>query len=259
MDKKIILVLCIFPLLLIGMEAPPPPQVKNIWELIKRSPAIIAERTKGDYLDLSGLQITSLEGLGDIFDIQNITELNLSDNLLTKISNDSFTLLPNLRVLILSDNQIETIETLAFTHLSKLQELNLDHNKLKKISIELNRLFFLTKLTLANNKIEKIASNAFRDLWRLEIVDLSNNQLVSLPDDLFHPLKALDIYKTNYAGMNLTFLDLSNNGIAHLPLDFFTYLKKLEMLDISGNPFKPKPQYKNAILKKIAEGALIDE
>lgn len=258
MNKKIIF-FCFLPFMLHAMEAPAPPQVKNVWELIKRSPEIIAERTKGDYLDLSGLHLTSLEGLWDIFDIQNITELNLSNNLLTKISNNSFALLPHLRVLILSDNQIETIEPLAFTHLSKLEELNLDHNKLKKISIELNRLFFLTKLTLANNRIDKITANAFRDLWRLEIVDLSNNQLVSLPDDLFHPSKALDIYKTNYPGMNVTFLDLSNNSIAHLPLDFFTYLKKLEMLDISGNPFKPKPQYKNAILKKMAEGALIDE
>lgn len=240
-----------------AMEVMPP--VKNIWDLVKQSPDIISKRTKGNSLDFSGLQLTSLEGLDHIFGIQNIVQLDLSNNKLTIIPNNAFSFMPNLQVINLDHNQITTIEPLAFNNLKQLQQLFLDHNKLQKISIELAHLFFLTKLGLANNLIEKIATNAFRDLWRLEIVDLSHNRLVGLPDDLFAPLQAHEIYKRNYSGMNLTFLDVSNNGIVHLPLSFFNNLKKLQLLDISNNPFKPTPGYKNAILKKMAEGALIDE
>ncbi len=233
-------------------------QVKNIRELIKRSPDIIRQRTQGDSLDLSGLQLTSLQGLDFIVGIDNITELNLSNNALTIILNDIFRIIPRLQVLKLNGNQISRIEPLAFNNLKQLQQLYLDHNKLTNISVEFAQLFFLTKLDLCHNQIEKIAPLAFRDLWRLQILDLSHNNLLGLPDDLFVPLQDNEIYKSYYPGMNLNFLDLSNNSIAHLSLSFFTKLKKLEHLNIRNNTFKPSAGYKKAILKNLAQGALID-
>ncbi len=235
------------------MDAPIAAQ-KSAWKAYIENTTALKNTT----LNLAGLNITNLNNLSEIPGIETITELDLSNNLLPSIPNNAFSFLPKLQVLILDHNQIATIEPLAFNNLKQLQGLYLDHNKLQKISVEFARLFFLTKLGLANNLIEKIATNAFRDLWRLEIADLSHNQLLGLPDDLFSPLQAHEIYKGNYSGMHLTFLDLSNNGIAHLPLSFFKNLKKLQHLDISNNPFKPTQGYKNAILKKMAEGALID-
>lgn len=252
-NKWLLIFLCLLPLISQAMDAPLPAQ-KSAGNAFIENPQAL----KDVRLDLAGLKITNLNNLSDIPGIDTITELDLSNNQLTRIPNNAFSFMPNLQIINLDHNEIATIEPLAFNNLKQLQQLFLDHNKLQKISIELAHLFFLTKLGLANNMIEKIATNAFRDLWRLEIVDLSHNRLVSLPDDLFAPLQAHEIYKSNYPGMNLTFLDVSNNGIAHLPLQFFKNLKKLQFLDISNNPFKPTPGYKNAILKRMAEGALID-
>lgn len=210
------------PLIIQAMDAPLP-KPKSVRDYLIHQPHIIEERTHRKFLDLSDLNLTSLDGLEYVPDIQTITRLDLSKNDLNNLPNDSFRFMPQLRVLDLSINVIEKIEPTAFNNLQQLQELNLSNNRLTRISVEFGRLFSLKKLDLEENQISTIHDNAFRDLKNLETLDLADNDLL------------------------------------HLPLRLFTSLKNLHFLDIAGNTrFKLLPQYKDAILKKIARGAEIE-
>jgi Leucine-rich repeat (LRR) protein len=222
MNKKLIF-LCFLPLIIQAMDVPVSKQLNSIRDYLIHKPQVIEGRTQRRTLDLSDLNLTSLDGLEYVPDIQTITRLNLSKNNLKTIPNDSFRFVPQLRVLDLSINTIEKIEPIGFNNLQQLQQLDLSNNQLTRLSIELSSLNSLKNLNLENNQIFSIQDNAFRDLTNLEILNLSGNDLL------------------------------------HLPLALFTPLKNLHFLDMTGNKrFKLLPRYKDAILKKLAENAEIE-
>ena len=88
----------------------------------------------------------------------------------------------NLEHLDLSENRLIKIEENSFTHLRIIKYLNLSGNKLDLESEFNNASYFKSQilleiLDLSDNQINKVDSNGFRGLINLKILDLSMNRL----------------------------------------------------------------------------------
>jgi internalin A len=122
-------------------------------------------------LDLSNNLITDISSLGSL---TNLTTLNLRDNLITDIS--SLGLLTNLTTLDLNCNKITDISSLG--SLTNLTELDLgNNNRITDISF-LGLLTNLTTLDLNCNKITDISF--LSSLTNLTELDLGNNRITDI-------------------------------------------------------------------------------
>ena len=134
------------------------------------------------------LRVISIEkdtfGCSNLEEFQNLEELNLNNNVLTKIESNSFQYLNKLKKLDLGWNQIEQIDSNGFQGLENLEELDLSENKLTKIkSNTFQQLSKLIKLNLWDNQIDHIDSNEFQGLNNLEelhikgtVIDISKDK-----------------------------------------------------------------------------------
>jgi len=115
-----------------------------------------------------------------------LEEVNLSFNELTteslkpeifegKYSPDEYEPIKTLKRLKLSYNLLHNLDSEMFEHTKHLQELYLDNNPFQIIHINVLQ--------------------AFSDLSQLQLLDMSRMELSSLPEDTFHPLRALKVLK----------------------------------------------------------------
>jgi Leucine-rich repeat (LRR) protein len=179
------------------------PRQVSIADYLQKQPQLINQRRKGDMLDLSKLNLTSLEGLHFLPDYAAITHLNLADNGLATIKNKAFYGMNNLETLDLFNNKIKTLEPFAFNGLKKIKKIDLNGNNIRRIEIAFAQLAELEELYLELNKIEYIAPYAFRDLKNLKKLWLGHNNLQTIdaralkgPQD--QPLRALEILDLEY-------------------------------------------------------------
>ena len=157
-------------------------------------------------LRLSGIGLTDLTGLQNIPNINQVTNLNLSNNQLQTLPDTIFNSLPNLRSLYLDNNQLQTLPDTIFNNLNNLQELRLNNNQLQPT----------------------LPATLFNGLDTLMFLSLGNNQLRTLPATIFNSL------------MILLELQLNNNQLQTLPETIFNRLGSLQVLDLRGNPFDQK-------------------
>lgn len=110
------------------------------------------------YLRLLVLQSNNInDTLPAKVDHKSLEILELPGNAFTRIANDTFTHMPNLRNLSLASNRIEWISKDAFIELTNLQELILRGNYMKSDGFTgLKDLKNLVKLDLSNNLIQVI-------------------------------------------------------------------------------------------------------
>lgn len=189
-----------------------------------------------------------------------VTELDLSNNLIARITNASFPPLPNvtrinlnhnanrgqgnpslresgmqitdgaflgllrLRELLLEDNQLGAIPAALP---ASLEELSLVQNSIVSVSKthtatlrHLRRLHLAWNCHFVCNKTFAAEDGAFASLARLELLSLSFNNLARVPLGLPGSLRKLF---------------LSNAGIARVGRDDFQGLHNLRLLDLSGN------------------------
>lgn len=168
--------------------------------------------------------------------LTQIEEINLAYNELTvekfkpeifegKYSPDEYEPLKNLKRLILSGNLLHNLDSEMFEHTKHLQELYLDNNPFQIIHTNV--------------------LNAFSDLSQLQLLDMSLMELSSLPEDIFHPLRALKVLKLNgnlfkmipqalkYA-INVKELSLDDNPIGDLTKEnSMPAMVKLEKLNMT--------------------------
>ncbi len=181
-------------------------------------PEILKERMQEHSLDLSGLQLTSLDGLEYIRNSTSIYYLNLKNNNLEIIPNNALYSLPKLEKIDLSHNKIHTINPLAFNNLNDLMKLNISHNNISTIGVWLGRLYQLRSFDASHNKITAIGTNAFRDQIFLNTLLLDDNKLQKINSKDFESLK------------ELSRLDLSNN-----PLEQFSPQEEQTLEDVLPN------------------------
>ena len=220
---------------------------------------IIIELAHG--INLSHLNLT---GIPDNID-SSISDLDLSNNILTILRNNIFANLSQLVSLRLHTNQIHTIESEAFNGLTSLTFLTLVRNRLSSIP-DLSVMGALQQFNAGFNPIEILNATKFKGLNHLEYVrlqfvrpshiiafpempslislNLKRNRMSTLSSDVLRRLLALkelcisfnNFHILPYFGgieYNLTHLDISYNEFSDFP-DLSRYIS-LESLNLSNN------------------------
>ncbi|MBN3310052.1 MFHA1 protein, partial [Amia calva] len=183
-----------------------------------------------------------------VFELRQLTELDISHNCLSYFSED-VECLKSLKKLCISHNKIKclpsrlgTLHCLeeldisfnelfelprSFAHLKKLRTLDADHNKLAYFPQEILSLNDLEELDCSGNKFEGLPSGIMT-LQSIKILWLSSTRISMLPD-AFCDLK------------NLESLMLDSNYLKALPQSFGK-MQRLKMLNLSSNSFEEFPQ-----------------
>ncbi|XP_004591608.2 toll-like receptor 8 [Ochotona princeps] len=191
-----------------------------------------------------------------------VTELDLSDNLITQITTESFHQLQNVTKINLNHNANQqhqnenpnmskhgmNITDGAFQNLAHLRELLLEDNQLHKIPAGLPES--LRELSLIQNKIISITKNHTSGLKNLESLYLgwncyfACNKTLNIENGTFKQLTSLQVLLLSFNNLvrvppslpvSLTKLYLSNTKIRNISQDDFKGLTKLKLLDLSGN------------------------
>ncbi|CAK1585527.1 unnamed protein product [Parnassius mnemosyne] len=168
--------------------------------------------------------------------LNELIELDLSDNNVWSTNTETFCWLFSLKTLNLSKNHLQNIKTIGFSDSLReqnlsvrscnlvLETLDLSYNDLIVVTDNcLSKLRSLSKLFLQNNAISSLENGAFGGLLSLHVLNLSSNFINTVPPDLFSDTKSLKE------------IILSNNTINVLPPGLFSGLDQLQTLDISHN------------------------
>lgn len=142
----------------------------SVQDYLDYSPQLIQQRKSAPHnnvvvLDLSNLNLNSLEGLAGIPDIATVQILMLRNNKLQRIESNIFASagMRALQILYLFNNQLQEIEPNAFAGLPNLEVINLSFNKLHYIDPALfTGLHDLEMLLLDHEKLTEDNKNALR-------------------------------------------------------------------------------------------------
>ncbi|XP_029472949.1 platelet glycoprotein Ib alpha chain-like [Rhinatrema bivittatum] len=105
-----------------------------------------------------------------------LTHLDLSENNLTTLTNETFKSLSSLGKLIISKNKITTLPNGTFAGLNKVSELNLEMNNLQSLEPGIfSSLPALKTLNLQKNQLESVPEGIFDSLAKLSTLSLSDN------------------------------------------------------------------------------------
>ncbi|XP_029651540.2 uncharacterized protein LOC115224769 [Octopus sinensis] len=168
----------------------------------------------------------------------NVISLDLSENEITSIEEESFQNVRYLKYLWLHDNNIMNIEEGSFQNLSNLERLSLINNNIKDIKKEtFQNLTNLEFLYLEKNGIKKIEKGTFQNLANLNALHLDNNEITVIGEGSFHNLPSLEI------------LWLYNNRITDIEEGSFKSIPKLETLSLLKNKIT---NIKNGTFQKLA-------
>nr|XP_033799697.1 toll-like receptor 3 isoform X2 [Geotrypetes seraphini] len=180
------------------------------------------------YLSLGKNSFTFVSSLRKLF--LRRTALNILD-----LTYSPFHYLQNLTVLDLSNNNLANLGEDTLDGLHNLENLNLQHNNLARLwkrvypggpVLFLKHLVNLQMLRLDSNGLDEIPVNAFRGLSKLKYLGLGLNNLNFFPWSVFDDQTYLDI------------LNLHKNLITSVEKPVFeNVFKNLKKLDMSVNPF----------------------
>lgn len=179
----------------------------------------------------------------------NLSELaclDLSDNLLSDISVDSFRTLVGLVRLSLRKNVIGTVDEGAFHGLDRLEFLDLSDNRLADLpDSALTPLYSLQKLDLSGNQLQVLGARWFESLDRLRELDVSRNGLARAASGTLQPLPGLSILRLAEnplkerdvslllgTGRRLETVDASRTGLARVPA---ALTRSVRALRLAGN------------------------
>lgn len=173
-------------------------------------------------------------------------ELFLNKNEIRTIHAGAFQMMPNLTTLKLECNNLTEILGGYFLGLSNLQNLDISDNSVHTLSNDaFLGLTSLNLLKLGGNKLEFIPNGTFQNLPQLGYLHLQNNSLTVMQDGLFHGLGFLshvvlsfnsisDIHPQAFLGSTrLSYLDLSHNNISSIP--YLPSTKDLKSLNCDFN------------------------
>lgn len=112
--------------------------------------------------------------------MSSLEELELNQNEIEGIAENSFQNLFNLKGLYLNENKIRKLELSTFDGLTRLVRLELNENEINEIAENaFGKLVSLKGLYLNKNKLEKIEPHTFNGLSGLDVFQLGVNNLHS--------------------------------------------------------------------------------
>ncbi|KAH3764342.1 Leucine-rich repeat protein SHOC-2 [Pelomyxa schiedti] len=186
----------------------------------------------------------------EISNLQSLTLLNLSDNVLTSIPN-ALCNITELQTLKLSGNRIETLPD-NISKLTKLTQLSVASNRLTQLPPAIGTLPCLRELILSNNALQLLPNN-IGQLSSLQQLFCDSNKLTEIPPSfgLLNGLTHLDLSYNKltefpqclYTMSAVTSLKLSENNISRFaePHHLFSNLVSLSTLDLNGNELSTVP------------------
>lgn len=256
---------------------------------LMKNPEMIRSRIKGNTLDLSYMNISSLDGLlqipritqmnhlilahnlikeikrEDFATLKQVITLDLSNNLLEFVYADSFVELENLTNLFLNDNIIRAIQHDALAGLNHLKQLSLSHNKIKEIDAKmLHGAFNLEILDLSNNEIKVIAPHTFVRVTFLKRLELNGNQLSGLTKNIFDVPKAEGYINIRakkappFQLRSLEILNLRDNKFTEMPTSILSSMPALQQLLLTNNLIAGVSDANINALKKVSTLKIID-
>ena len=178
--------------------------------------------------------------------ISGLTDVNLKSNKISDI-NGVFSKLKNLSKLDLANNNISQLTQDSFNGLSSLESLDLSYNHLKSISANtFNTLINLQEIDLSYNNFSQIDDGYFTGLIKIKSIYLSNNQISRLSKNSFNNLRSLNylFLERNKLNQNLDSLFIGLTNLIQLDLSFNdfrtielwpTYLSSLSVLLLRFN------------------------
>ncbi|CAL8330006.1 unnamed protein product [Boreogadus saida] len=172
--------------------------------------------------------------------LTNITEIDLSQNNLTSISDVQLGRLPQLLSLHMEENWIQVLPESCLAELPNLQELYMNHNLISSIShTAFEGLHRLLRLHLNSNKLKVISREWFEAMPSLEILMIGENPVIFIDDMNFKPL------------VNLRSLVLTRMNLSQLPDDALAGLDTLESISFYDNIFPEVPHSALRTLKNL--------
>ncbi|XP_061840987.1 SLIT and NTRK-like protein 6 [Nerophis lumbriciformis] len=157
---------------------------------------------------------------------QSPAKMVMTGNMIQKLYRYDFVTYDGLELLNLANNRIDYIDNETFLSLSSLKKLHLNGNRIEKLySTMFVGLHNLEYLYLEYNLIKDIAPGTFNPLPNLNLLSLNNNLLSSLPAQIFR-------------NAPLTKLNLRKNLFMHLPVsNVLDQLDSLEQIYFEDNPW----------------------
>uniref|UniRef100_A0A5S6QCF3 LRRCT domain-containing protein n=1 Tax=Trichuris muris TaxID=70415 RepID=A0A5S6QCF3_TRIMR len=189
-------------------------------------PPVVRRLSSLEVLELANDQVETVRR-GELFSLQQLRTLDLSENNMAKMDSGALEGLDNLENLILGPDN-------AFTHsifaqlgkLPNLRQLKINKNHLKSLPGNcMDGLGRLEELDLSGNFLETLSRPMFKGLTSLRILDLRVNLISKIEDDAFAEL------------VNLQELHLSGNYIADIRSAQFNQLNSLRALHLGWNEF----------------------
>ncbi|MGH0180936.1 UNVERIFIED_CONTAM: hypothetical protein FKN15_005595 [Acipenser sinensis] len=199
-------------------------------------------------LDLSNNRIRALDNQ-TFLGLTSLEFLSLSSNSIQAIEENTFEMLSSLKTLILNNNCIGFIDAQGFAGLFNLLFLDLSENVIQEFTEGMfSDLVALAEIRISGNNITWIASGAFVGLSSLPSLNLSSNQIGALREDAFHGVKTT-LQRLSLEHNNLTTIppnvfngfpaleeiSFYNNSLRSISVDSFTDLPSLFFLDLKEN------------------------
>jgi len=203
-------------------------------------PKILSEKLI--FLNLSSAETKIFENLKEL---KSLEELDLSNNNIRVLPNDTFTYNKELTKLWLQSNGLTSV----YFNASELIFLDLNYNRIGTVKGDFFKgLESLTTLYLVENEIETMVE-PFKHVKLLKILDLSYNILENLEGSWFENTLELEVLKLSHNSlnglpslnkplMNLHHLNLSRNALEVLDSRFFEKTPALAVLDVTGNELR---------------------
>ncbi|KAL7306671.1 hypothetical protein TKK_0001346 [Trichogramma kaykai] len=154
----------------------------------------------------------------------SIEILNVGENRIRELNNDTLARYTSLRYLYLADNFVQQVADQAFAPTYYLEALDLSKNGLLELPRSLFQLPFLRNLYLNDNQLTDATFNVTGVRSALSWLFLSGNKLTRLPR--LHPLPTLAT------------LNVSHNFISRVTVDEIAPMCSLTSLVLTGNPLK---------------------
>ncbi|KAI8972677.1 hypothetical protein BDB01DRAFT_809559 [Pilobolus umbonatus] len=209
-------------------------------------PMVICEITSLTYLDISFNKINLFPE--EISQLTNLVSLFAIANRITGGLPPGFMRLTKLHELDIRQNLITDLDVVS--HLTQLEILLVDYNSTSIVNFEISNL---KQLKMYKNHLTQF--NLFSGIGynkTLTELSLSNCKLSSLPDNLFHTTRALEILLLDSNTLNslpssigslrrLVVLSIQNNNIDTLPAEIGK-LGELKVLDAQKNNLKSLPK-----------------
>ncbi|XP_042303468.1 leucine-rich repeat neuronal protein 1-like [Sceloporus undulatus] len=186
---------------------------------------------------------------GELQHLSNLTELDLSQNHFSRISDAGLANLSHLITLYLEENQVEELPDHCLSDLASLEELYINHNRISSIQpLAFAGLTSLLRLHLNANRLPTIDHRWFLSLPNLEILMIGENPISQLTGGSFQPLGRLhslvlagmelsEIPSNAFQGLDyLESLSFYDNHLSHIPTQALKGLPLLKFLDLNKNP-----------------------